>query len=242
MRKIVIPDIPKFDPIKFKKKIKVPRKKALGEVLSEQLKDPSIRPKVTITYEYAFRIIEVIREIKYSGLDLNMSADYVQNKKMIALDVLPDLLEPIIHEPVIIQTLLAKDFLAFARKKCKSRLKVLESLMKDINLATDLGVEASTLKVCVSDVKALSVYFHRIRAGKRKFAKLFCIFPILTILRLNDEGPAKRERYMRELLLKLEAPDFAYSHIGSKDKIGEPEELARIREWDRESIEWFQSL
>lgn len=230
--------------IQLKEKIKVPRNsdELSGKELLKLLNDPSIQPKATKTYEFIFRIIAVLREIKYSDPELSLDHETVQRRKALLLEVVPQFLMPIIQESDEMNTLLGKDFLAYARKRCERRLNLLESLLNESDLAAELALDTLTLKIVASDYEKSLSYYQSIRAKERKFAKIFCFFPILTILRLNDEGPAEREKFMRDLLIRLKAPRFGCSYLDGAVGISEREELDRIREWDRESIEWFQSL
>ncbi len=244
MRKIVTPSMPKIRPIQFRKKIKVPgrSKKSLIKEWRIILTEPSLQPKAVKLYETIFRIIAIIREIKTSVYDLNYDDDTVQSRKAALLDVLPKILELFIRENKEFNKRLGMDFLAFARKKCERRLKLLESLKKEPDLVTEFDQTTSSLERMILEEEQSLAYFHSIRAKDKKLAKIFCFYPILTILRLDGEEPIERRRHIRQLLIKLDAPDFGESYEDGKFGIGEKEELKRIREWDRESIKWFKSL
>ncbi len=230
--------------IQLKEKIKVPRKDDLlsDEKLLKLLKDPRIQPKAVKLYEFIFRLIAVVREIKNAGFDLSLDHETVQRRKALLLEVVPQFLMPIIQESDEMNTLLGKDFLAYARKRCERRLNLLESLLNESDLAAELALDTYTLKIVASDYEKSLSYYQSIRAKERKFAKIFCFFPILTILRLNDVVPAEREKFMHDLLVRLKAPRFGDSYEDGAIGISEREELVRIREWDRESVGWFQSL
>lgn len=244
MRKIVTPSMPKIWPIQFKKKIKVPRrsKKSLDKEWQIIITDPGLQPKIAKLYAAIFAVIAVIRQIKYAGFDLTLDSETVQYRKAALLDALPKMLELFIRETKEFNKRLGMDFLAFARKKCERRLKLLESLKKEPDLVTEFDQTTSSLERMILEEEQSLAYYHSIRAKDKKLAKIFCFYPILTILRLDGKEPIERRKHIRQLLIKLDAPDFGKSYEDGKFGIGEKEELKRIREWDRESIVWFKSL
>ncbi len=242
MRKIVTPSMPKIGPLRFRKKIKVPgrSKKSLDKEWRIILTDPNIQPKAVKLYEIIFRVIAVIREIRYACFDLTLDDETIQSRKASLLDVLPKILEPFIRENKEFNKRLGMAFLAFARKKCERRLNLLKSLKKEPDLVTEFDQTTSSLERIIIEEEQSLAYFHSIRAKDKKLAKIFCFYPILTILRLDGKGPTERQKYMRDLLIGLEAPNFGMEDTESDT--GELEELDRIRKWDEEAKKWFKSL
>ncbi|MCK4577391.1 MAG: hypothetical protein KAU50_01295 [Candidatus Marinimicrobia bacterium] len=204
------------------------------------LKHPSIRLKVIVLYDSILRSTRWIRSTRRKGPKLAAYPGTVEDTGMALLDMLPPYLVLMNSSPDGVQLAFAMDFLAFARSNYAKRLKTLEYIQTESDLRVDLGLSADFLEEKIYEEKQSLTYYRKIRAGSRKASKLFCIYPIHIILKLNGSTESQRMNFMHELMVYSKASDFGNKYSDSYR--GEREELATIREWDRESIKWYQSL
>lgn len=202
----------------------------------------TIKAEVDKFYEVILNIHEILRSRKYLDADLIVDTGKNPNRPTIMLNVLSEILTRFVHESKEMNTQISKNFLAFARQKYRERLDLLQKLSLDNYLISILSVSPALVDELRIDTEEFLSYYTKIHAGAKKATKLFCIYPIFIILRLDGLGETERTRYMRELLIDAKAMKFGRNHWVDDDEDSKVEELQRIREWDRESLKWFNTL
>ena len=215
-------------------------KAAKRRELIQWLRHPSVQREVKGMYENVLFVIELIRDIKRVGLMQAIDDGLVASTCALILEYQPLNFVYLACWSEEFRNEVAIDFLAYSRDRYARRLKALKLLLVEPSLVEDLNLSDSMLEERIDiDSKSLA-YLKHIRAGELKMLKMYCAFPILTILRLQGEDPIQRYRFIHNLLLFAEVPE--YGNIPSESEIGEEEELERIKKWDEESVEWFEAL
>ncbi len=208
----------------------------VGEELSKLLQQPFVKKFITgELYENILVVIEMIWDIKKIGPKQAVDNGLVARTCALILDYQTRNFVYIITQPEEFRIGVAKDFLAYARDRYTRRLEILRSLQNDPTLVEDLKISDSVLAERIDFESRSLAYLHYIKAGELKVLKMFCAFPILTILRLQGESPSRSYIFIHNLLLFAEVPK--YGNIAY-----EKEEIERIEKWDREAVKWFKSL
>ena len=150
----------------IKEKIELPQydRRLATKNIKELLKLPSIQPQAIRLYEQIFKLHEIMRGIKYSYYDLNIDHKNVERRQELLLEFAIQLLEPTIKQSDAMLAALGQDFLAYARKKCRRSLKLLESLLNEPSLVAVLNLDSDLLNEVVSENMKMLAYYQSIRA------------------------------------------------------------------------------
>lgn len=212
----------------------------VGENLLKRLKRPSVRREVYGLYENILMVLGMIRDIKNLGLEKAASTGLISDTCHLIMEYQPVILVQMIRGSLDFRTDVAKGFLAYARDRTEEGLKVLEMLQNYPNLIEELGLKESKFLKTINSERRSLAYLNYSRAGEVKLLKVYCAYPILTILRLQGEKPSKSLKFIHNLLLFAEVPGYGTSPYKSMNT--EPEELKRIGEWDSEAVKWYKFL
>ncbi len=182
---------------------------------------------------------QFIRKVKYkSDTSKFRIGSSIMDKKTLftyMIEKYSEFLVFYISAPEEIQIRVAKELFAFLRDYYNRRLKVLRLVLEIPDLVVDLDLNTSMLKeLIIGEGRTLS-YLNKRKAGPRKFLKFSCIYPMLTIMRLNEMKKSRRVDEVHDLLILANAPLFGNPRY-------EYEERERVRKYDDEALTWFKSL
>lgn len=206
-----------------------------GKEFLKVLKSPFLQRETTSLYENILMVTEMIWDIKKIGLKQAVDNGLVARTCALILYYQPLNFVYIMCQSEELRKAVAKHFFAYARDRYARRLEVLKSLQNDPILIKDLYLTDPMLAERIDFESRSLAYFQQKRAGELKTQKMYCAFPILTILRLQGESPSRSYKFIHNLLLFAEVPK--YGNIAYEE-----EEIERIEKWDREAVKWFKSL
>ncbi len=206
-----------------------------GKEFLEIMKNPVFRRETTSLYKNILMVTDIIRDIKKIGLKQAVDNGLVARTCALILYYQPLNFVYIMCQSEELRKAVAKHFFAYARDRYARRLEVFELLQIEPTLVEDLKLTYPMLTEMIDFESRSLAYFNHIRAKELKVLKMYCAFPILTILRFQGEKPSRSYKFIHNLLLFAEAP--GYGNISYEE-----EEIERIEKWDSDAVKWFKSL